>query len=86
MFALHATCLVANFKWGELSIISIDGFPDVFAFNKHSKIEPEPVNNFLGYHANSLKISESRPLAGLGLTQQHRCAISTTLIYTGRPQ
>ena len=22
MFALHATCLVANFKWGELSIIS----------------------------------------------------------------
>ena len=23
--------------------------------------------NFLGYHANGLKISESRPLAGLGL-------------------
>ena len=22
MFALHATCLMANFKWGELSIVS----------------------------------------------------------------
>ena len=26
------------------------------------------VYNFHGYHANSLKISESRPLAGLGLS------------------